>query len=51
MGMALGADISASQILLRNLLPVVLGNVLSGSLFCALGFCLCYGRLSHAKQA
>ena len=30
MGMALGADVSVSQFLLNNLLPVTLGNVVAG---------------------
>ncbi|KAK9811204.1 hypothetical protein WJX73_010339 [Symbiochloris irregularis] len=45
MGMACGADISASQFLLGNLLPVTLGNMVAGSLFVATSYSCVYGTL------
>ena len=30
MGMAMGADVTASEFLLKNLLPVTLGNIVAG---------------------
>lgn len=36
MGMALGADVTVSQFLLGNLLPVTLGNIVAGDSPCSL---------------
>lgn len=45
MGMALGAPVSAADFLLRNLLPVTLGNIVGGALCMAAAYRLCYGSL------
>ena len=41
MGMACGADISVSQFLLNNLLPVTLGNMVAGAAQHIPGFITC----------
>ena len=49
MGMVLGAPVTVSDFLLRNLLPVTLGNVVGGALCMATAYSLCYGRLGGAQ--
>ncbi len=45
MGMALGAPVSVADLLLRNLLPVTLGNLFGGVVCVATAYSMCYGRL------
>jgi formate/nitrite transporter FocA (FNT family) len=42
LGMALGADISVGKFLLRNLLPVALGNTFAGAPFMGLASAFFY---------
>ena len=51
MGMILGAPVTVSDFLLRNLLPVTLGNIVGGALCMATAYSLCYGRLRGAQGA
>ena len=51
MGMVLGAPVTLSDFVLRNLLPVTLGNVVGGALCMATAYSLCYGRLRGAQGA
>lgn len=48
-GMALGANVSWSQFLLGNLLPVTLGNTVAGALFVAGMYALVYGKMGEKK--
>eukprot|EP00850_Spirogloea_muscicola_P001476 SM000005S17273 [mRNA] locus=s5:1136676:1138768:- [translate_table: standard] len=45
-GMLLGADVSMEAFLLRNLLPVTLGNILGGAVCVAAIFSYCHGENS-----
>ena len=51
MGMVLGAPVTFSDFMLRNLLPVTLGNIVGGALCMATAYSLCYGRLRGAQGA
>lgn len=48
LGMAQGAEVSVSQFLLHNLLPVTLGNTIAGVLCMGSAYCLSYGALGRA---
>ncbi len=43
-GMMYGAEVSLSQLLLNNLLPVTLGNIIGGALFVGALYGWIYGR-------
>ncbi|KAK9840212.1 hypothetical protein WJX74_005559 [Apatococcus lobatus] len=45
MGMAAGADVTVSQFLWNNLLPVTLGNIVAGTTFVAGAYSCIYGTL------
>ena len=44
-GMSLGANVTTQQFLVNNLIPVTIGNTLSGALFVGTAYSLAYGRL------
>ena len=44
-GIMLGADLSVSQFLFNNLLPVTIGNTLAGALFVGTAYSAAYGKL------
>ena len=48
MGMVLGAPVTTADFLLRNLLPVTLGNIVGGAVCMATAYSFCYGRLRGA---
>ena len=43
-GMMQGADITMKQLLIGNLLPVTLGNLVGGALFVGLFYHNCFGQ-------
>ncbi|KAK9809749.1 hypothetical protein WJX73_002441 [Symbiochloris irregularis] len=51
MGIYLAGDVSWKSFFGANLLPVVLGNIVSGVLFCALAFHWCYGLRHRSATA
>jgi formate/nitrite transporter FocA (FNT family) len=51
LAMAVGADISASTYLLKNLLPVTLGNIVGGAIGVAAFYSYVYGTLGQKAQA
>ena len=44
-GMSLGANVTTQEFLVNNLIPVTIGNTLSGALFVGTAYSLAYGRL------
>ncbi|DBA77135.1 hypothetical protein WJX77_002973 [Trebouxia sp. C0004] len=51
LAMVIGADISASTYLLKNLLPVTLGNIVGGAIGVAAFYSYVYGTLGQKAQA
>lgn len=47
LGIALGANVSISQFLVANLLPVTLGNIVGGALCIATAYAVCYGKMGE----
>ena len=46
-GLLAGAPLSLGDVLLKNLLPVILGNIVSGALIVGAGLSYAHGRLGE----
>jgi formate/nitrite transporter len=51
LGIMRGADVSMSAFLLKNLLPVTLGNIVGGAVCVAMGYAASYGSLLQKENA
>eukprot|EP00798_Chlamydomonas_sp_ICE-L_P018338 gene18338-24802_t len=51
LGVAMGAPVTFGDFLIKNLLPVTLGNTLAGVLFMAVAYGFVYGSLGKPKAA
>lgn len=49
-GMALGADVTPTQFIINNLIPVTLGNILAGAVLVATYYSLCFGALGKKLE-
>jgi formate/nitrite transporter FocA (FNT family) len=49
LGIFSGASVSWPTFLLKNLLPVTLGNTFGGAVCVALAFCMAYGKLGKKE--
>jgi formate/nitrite transporter FocA (FNT family) len=50
LGIALGADLTFSQFIFQNLIPVTLGNIVGGLVFMGTASSIFYGAMGGAKK-
>ena len=50
LGMLGGADVSLSQVIFKNMLPVTLGNAIAGALIVAAGYSYAFGKLGGEDE-
>lgn len=49
MGIALGAPVTLGEFIVKNIIPVTIGNTIGGAVCVGLAFCCVYGKLGNEK--
>ena len=51
LGMAAGADVSVMDTIVKNIVPVTIGNIIAGAVIFAASYSFLYGKLGgHSKD-